>query len=183
MTRARLPHLLLLLVLAAAAPASAWETTYGLRFLPFTGVVVPHQQISDFDPSFPLGLGLEIGYTERFSFVLDIRTSWHEGDGNEDLQLSALQLLGRWRFPDVRWNPFVEAGLGGYQADVDNGGKTQYGGIGAAFGAGFEYPLGRSFFLEPDVRFNWSQGEENQHHDDLWISHTEAVVRLVYRLP
>lgn len=183
MARPRLLPLLLLLGLAGAAPAQAWETTYALRLLPFTGVVLPHQQISDFDPSVPLGVGLELGYMERFSFVLDLRSSWHEGDGSEDLQLSALHLLGRWRFPEARWNPFLEAGLGGYQADVDEEGRTQYGGIGLAVGGGFEYPLGRAFFLEPGVRLNWVQGEGGSGDGDLWISHTEAVVRLVYRLP
>ena len=175
-----------LLLLGAGAPARAEIPSLALRVLPLTGVTVPHQQLAGYRASLPVGLGLEVLYTPRFSLVLDVATSWHGGGpgGDGSLQLSGLQVLGRWRWPGTGWAPFVQAGAGGYQAEVDEGrGDDQYGGVGLCLGGGVEIPLTERFLVQAEVRSNWVNGEESVHHRELWIGHTQAMGWLVYRLP
>ncbi len=170
---------------ALCAPALAGEADsprVGLKVLPFTGLVWPHQQLAGSHPAPPLGVGLEVYYTPRFSLALDLSTSWHGGD---DLaQFSSLQVLGRWWFPGETWSPFLQAGVGGYQAELDEGAReTQYGGGGLSFGGGVEVPLRDRFFLQGELRSNWAQGETSDGGRELWIVHTQALVWVGYKLP
>ncbi len=182
-----LAFLMLLFVLCwSAALPSAAATRVGVRLMPFTGVTLPHQQLADYRPSLPVGVGLEVLYGERFGLALDMTTSWHRGGpgGDGNVQISSLQILGRWRWPGDTWTPFVEAGGGGYQAELDEGrGEAPYGGVGAALGAGIERMWTDRLGIQLEVRSNWVQGEETLRHRERWIGHTQALVWLVYRLP
>lgn len=170
---------------ALCAPCLAAEADsprVGLKLLPFTGLVWPHQQIADSHPAPPLGLGLEVYYTPRFSLALDLSTSWHGSDSLA--QLSSLQVLGRWWFPGQTWSPFLQAGVGGYQAELEGGATdAQYGGVGLTFGGGVEVPLRDRFFLQGEVRSNWVQGEESARARELWIGHSQVLVWAGYKLP
>ena len=169
----------------AALPSPA-ATRVGLRLLPFTGLTLPHQQIADYRPSLPGGAGLEVLYGERFGLAVDMTTSWHRGGpgGDANVQISSLQILGRWRWPGETWTPFVQAGAGGYQAEVDEGrGEIQYGGVGIVAGAGAERPWTDRIAVQIEVRSNWVQGEETLRHRERWIGHSQLMVWLVYRLP
>ncbi len=174
-----------LVVCAVALPSPA-ATRVGLRLLPFTGLTLPHQQIADYRPSLPVGAGLEVLYGERFGLAVDMTTSWHRGGpgGNANVQISSLQILGRWRWPGETWTPFAQLGAGGYQAEVDEGkGEVQYGGVGAVVGGGVERTLTDRIAVQFEVRSNWVQGEETLHHRERWIGHSQALIWLVYRLP
>lgn len=51
--------------------------------------------------------------------------------------------------------PFLQAGAGGYQAEVDERGReVQFGGPGVSVGGGAELPLGHRFFLQAELRSN-----------------------------
>ncbi len=174
------------LSLGGAAPPGAAATRVGLRLLPLTGLTLPHQQIADYRPSLPVGAGLEVLYGERFGLALDMTTSWHRGGpgGDANVQISSLQILGRWRWPGETWTPFVQAGAGGYQAELDEGrGETPYGGVGVVGGAGVERAWTDRIAVQFEVRSNWVQGEETLRHRERWIGHSQALVWLVYRLP
>jgi len=169
-----------------ALGAEADSPRVAVKLLPFTGVVWPHQQVSGYRPAPPLGLGLEVYYTSRFSLALDLSTSWHGGGpgGDSLAQLSSLQILGRWWFPGEAWSPFLQAGVGGYQAELDEGaGDVQYGGVGLTFGGGVEVPLREQFFLQGELRSNWAQGEESSGERELWIGHTQVLVWAGYKFP
>ncbi len=181
-----IPLCLALFLIGGRAPARAELPRVALRVLPFTGVTVPHQQLAGYRASLPVGVGLEVLYTPRFSLALDVSTSRHGGGpgGDGDLRLSELQVLGRWRWPRAGWTPFAQAGLGGYQAEVDEGdGKDQYGGVGLSLGGGVEIPVTGRVLVQAEVRSNWVNGEETVHNRELWIGHTQAMGWLVYRLP
>lgn len=154
----------------------------GVRAAPFTGIVMPHQQLAGFRPSVPLGLGVDVYYTPRFSLAMDLSTSWH-GGGDGDLQLSSFQILGRWWFPRDGWAPFAQGGVGGYQAEVDDDrGHRQLGGIGPTLGGGIEIPLAANCFAQAELRSNWARGRASDGPDG-WIGHTQALVWLGYKLP
>lgn len=170
------------------SPAAAQDDLprLGVRVLPFTGLTWPHQQLSEYRPSAPLGVGLEVYYTPRFSLALDLSTSWHRGGpgGSSDTQVSSLQLLGRWWFPRETWSPFLQAGAGGYQAEVDErGSETQFGGPGVSAGGGAEVPLPHRFFLQGELRSNWVRGKARSGGDTRWIGHTQALAWVGYKLP
>jgi len=157
----------------------------GVRVLPFTGVVIPHQQIAGYRASVPLGLGLEVYYTPRLSLAVDLSTSWHGGGdgGDGNLQLSSFQLLGRWWFPRAGWVPFVQGGVGGYQAEIDeDGGSRQLGGVGLAFGGGIEVPLAANCFAQTELRSNWAYGQASAGPDG-WIGNTQVLAWFGYKLP
>lgn len=177
-----------LLVLAFVCPAPAQDglPRVGVRTLAFTGISWPHQQLSGYRPSVPLGVGLEVYYTPRFSLTVDLSTSWHRGGpgGNSGAQLSSLQILGRWWFPGETWSPFLQAGAGGYQAETDEGGRAvQFGGPGIAVGGGAELPLGRRLFLQAELRSNWVRGKASSGGDARWMGHTQGLAWLGYKLP
>jgi hypothetical protein len=177
---------LLIPALVSFALAQEGLPRVGLKALPFTGLTWPHQQLSGYRPSAPLGLGLEVFYTPRFSLALDLSTSWHRGGpgGTSDAQLSSLQILGRWWFPGETWSPFVQGGAGGYQAEVDERGReVQLGGPGVSVGGGAEWPLGRRFFLQAELRSNWVRGKASNGGDARWLGHTQGLGWIGYRLP
>ncbi|MBE0616629.1 MAG: outer membrane beta-barrel protein [Proteobacteria bacterium] len=168
---------------AAAEPA---PTRVGVKLLPFSGVTWPHQQLAGYRPAPPLGLGLEIYYTPRFSLSVDLSTSWHDGGpgGDSQAQLSSFQILGRWWFPGETWSPFLQAGLGGYQAELDGEGEdAQYGGVGVSFGGGAEVPLRERFFLQGELRSNWVQGENSAGGAERWMGHSQVLLWVGYKLP
>lgn len=180
----------LLAVLVSAAAPAAWGAAsprLGLKVLPGTGAVIPHQQISDYRASIPLGLGLELFFSPRFSLGLDLSTSWHGGGpgGSSDNHLSSLQIFGRYWFdPLGRWTPFIQAGVGGYQAEIDEGqGEQQFGGVGGHIGGGVEVPIWREFYAQAEARSNWVNGEETSEQREKWIGHTQLLLWLVYKLP
>jgi len=149
-----------------------------VRLLPFTGVVLPHQQLAGHRAAPPLGVGLEIYYTPRISLAVDASTSWHD-----DLQLSSFQILGRWWFPRAGWVPFVEGGAGGYQAELhQDGGSRKLGGVGLALGGGVEVPVAANCFVQLDLRSNWVHGQDSDG-PEAWIGHTQALAWLGYKLP
>ncbi|MEW6487916.1 MAG: hypothetical protein AB1578_08380 [Thermodesulfobacteriota bacterium] len=125
-------------------------------------------------------------YTPRFSLALDFSNSWHRGapSGNSGARLSSLQLLGRWWFPRQTWSPFVQAGAGGYQAEVDERGReAQYGGPGVSVGGGAELPLGHRFFLQAELRSNWVRGKASSGGDARWLGHTQGLAWVGYQIP
>lgn len=184
MKKIALPSALLLLLLAAPGHGAEPDTPrLGVRLLPFTGVTVPHQQIARFGVAAPVAFGLEVYYTPAFSLALDLSSSWHS-DGNADMQLSSMQILGRWRFPRQGWTPFAQAGVGGYQAAVDEGGHDKsLGGVGVTVGGGVEVPVWEAIHLQVELRSNWAQAQASQGGGDPWIGHTQALLWAVYKLP
>ena len=172
-----------LVFLATASPclsAEAETARVGIKLLPFSGVVVPHQQLARFDPSLPLGVGLEVYYTRQFSLSVDLSKSWHPPLLGSQLELSSLQFLGRWRWPMAPITPFVQGGLGGFQASIAH---ESYGGVGGIVGGGAEMPLWGELYLQADLRSNWVFAKSTTSHEDIWAGHTELLFWAVYRLP
>ncbi|GAB4268829.1 MAG: hypothetical protein Kow0092_22710 [Deferrisomatales bacterium] len=172
----RLAAVLLLLFATASHGAAPSTPRVGIKVLPFTGFVFPHQDISGDPPGPALGVGLEIHYLPRTSFVLDLSQSFHR-----DLKVSSLQLLARRRFDTRPWVLFAQAGAGGYQAEVE--GDRQFGGPGLSVGGGVEVPVGGALSLQLEGRSNWAKGFASVGNDTGWIGHTQALLWVVYKLP
>jgi hypothetical protein len=188
----RYSRLLAAILLALAIPSrgmSAEPATarFGIMALPFSGIVVPHQNIAKYNPAPPLGLGAEVYYKPYFSFTGDVQLSWHNGTGDSDLKLTTLRIMGRWRWPLARWTPFAQGGFGLYQVETgnerENQGDQSFGGAGLIVGGGAEVPLWKELYAQGDVRSNWVRVEESGGGREKWAGHTEVLLWFVYKLP